>query len=654
MDLMREEIMSPQFELLFSPFMLCSVEVKNRIIMSPTAGRRVLSSLPPDQATTDYLVRRARGGVGAIIMRATTFCRMDIADTRDPATGFYRALFEQNLDRYRDLLAQLRSYGAKVGTQLSHIGPEAVGHVGGYEPVGPSPIARSPKTPPPRQLTGIEIKNLVNRYAHSVGLAKEAGFDFVELHMGHGYLISRFLSQATNTRKDDYGGSLENRARFAVEILTSARSQVGPDFPISCRFNGSDNVKEGFSLAEARQVAAMLAHGGASLLNISGGIYGSLPLTVVSYFSPRACYASLAEEIKGAVTIPVAVAGRINDPVLAEEILAHGQADLITMGRPLCADPDLPAKASKGNTKGIRKCIACNVCIDTFWEGRDVCTVNPALGREAEFVERPARKRKKVMVVGGGLAGMEAAWITASRGHDVTLFEASDRLGGQWLLASVAPHKEGFACLLEHLAFQLTQSGVRVRLGEPVTRQRVTEEAPDEVIIATGAQPTFPRIPGLDQENVFTAWDILSGKKKAGDKVLIVGGGSTGLEVAHLLSQQNKEVTVIEMCERAGTDMGATIRWILLNKLRDEGVHLLTNTRLLRLSDGNAVVEQGDGERTLNGYDTVIMATGTASCRSLAASLKGMSLRIHVIGDSAAPGRAVDAIRSAAEVGNRV
>jgi NADPH-dependent 2,4-dienoyl-CoA reductase/sulfur reductase-like enzyme len=485
-------------------------------------------------------------------------------------------------------------------------------------------------------------------------LAREAGFDFLEIHMAHGYLISRFLSPSTNRRQDDYGGSLEKRARFAMEILAAVREQVGVDFPISCRLNGSDNVRGGFSLSDAKKVAAMLAHGGANLLNISGGIYGSLPLTVVSYFSPRACYAPLSEEIRRVVTVPVAVAGRINDPMLAEEVLAKGQADLITMGRPLCADPDLPDKAWKGNIEEIRTCIACNACIDTFWAGRDICTVNPALGREAKFHPKPVRRAKKVLVAGGGLAGMEAAWIAAARGHNVTLCEASNRLGGQWLLACAAPQKAGFARLLDYLIFQLGQNRVKVRLEERVTRQMVTEEEPDAVIIATGARPLFPRIPGLDQKNVFTAWDILGGKKKSGDTMLIVGGGGTGLETAHTLSQQKKEVTVIEMLERVGADLGATIRWILLNKMREFGVTLLTSTQLVRIVDRDVVVSREGNERVLTGYDTIILAAGTVSCTALKEELRDMPVKLVIIGDSEKPGKAADAIRSGTEAGIRI
>lgn len=255
------------------------------------------------------------------------------------------------------------------------------------------------------------------------------------------------------------------------------------------------------------------------------------------------------------------------------------------------------------------------------------------------------------MVVGGGLAGMEAAWIAASRGHAVTLFEASDRLGGQWLLASAGPCKEGFASLLEHLAFQLRQNSVRVRLGERVTRQTVIEEKPDEVIIATGSRPILPNIAGLKQKNVCTAWDILSGKKTAGSKVLIVGGGSTGLETAHLLSQQMKKVTVIEMLERAGADMGVTVRWVLLKKLKDLNAELLTSTKLLGIVDGDAAVLQGRDEKSLRGYDTVILAAGAASCTVLSEELKDTPVKTHAIGDSNTPGKAVDALRSAFETG---
>lgn len=645
--------MNSKVELLFTPFNIGSLQLKNRIIMAPMALRVAPVLQAPNQAMIDYLAARAKGGVGTIIMSATTFCRMDIVNTTT-GTEFYQGVFERNISDYRNLINQLHSYGVKVGTQVSHRGPEGQGHIEGYEPVAPSAISRLPNSPPPRELSQAEIENLVNRFANSAILAREAGFDFIEIHMAHGYLISRFLSPASNKRQDRYGGSIENRARFAIEIVSGIREKVGPDYPISCRINGSDNISDGFTNNDCKQVAVMLAGAGVNLLDISGGIYGSSPLTVATCFSPRGCYVPFAEEIKRVVNIPVAVAGRINDPIIAEEVLVKGQADLIAMGRPFLADPDLPLKAMRGDYKAIRRCIACNTCIDRFWEGRDVCLVNPAMGKEAEFEVKVAPKIKKVLVIGGGLAGMEAAYIAAARGHRVTIYEAGDRLGGQWLLASVPPHKEEFASLIEYLIYQLTKTGVKVKLNKKASGQTIINEKPDAVIIATGAQPFIPRIAGLNQDSVCTAWDILNGRRLAGNKVLIVGGGSTGLETAELLLQKGKAVTVIEMLENVAGDMGATMRWSLLRELKRYGVDLHTSTKLIRIDRGEVVVKKGEKEQVLGNYDTIVMAVGTVSNNSFIDELKGLNIEVYTAGDAIKPRKAVDAIREGAEIANKI
>ena len=496
----------------------------------------------------------------------------------------------------------------------------------------------------------------MEEFAEAARRARDAGFDMVELHGCHGYLLSSFLSPLTNQRRDRYGGSVANRARFVVDIVKLIKERAGKDFPVSVRMNGSDYMPGGTTVDMARQTAALLVEAGADMIGVSGGAYGSYPVIVPPYDQPRGCNVPLAAAIKELVKVPVSVAGRLDDPFIADGVLVSGKADVIAVARGLLADPELPNKAARGDFAGIRRCIACNVCIDGDPTAVSpiTCTVNPEAGREREMAITPAPRQKKVMVVGGGLAGLEAARVAAGRGHLVTLYEEKGEPGGQWLLASKPPHKEDHMLLLRYLLGQLDRLGVELRCGVKVTAATVAEAGPDVVLVATGAKPLVPPIPGVDRPEVVTAWDVLGGFE-VGKRVLVVGGGLTGLETAELLAERGREVVVVEMLKRVGADMGGTVRWHLMNRTKGLSIKTFVSTQIREIRPGGVVVVSRKGaEETWEAFDTIVLACGVKSRDELSPQLAGTGREVHVIGDAARTRRGLEAIRSGSETGRRL
>ncbi|MBN2098843.1 MAG: FAD-dependent oxidoreductase [Dehalococcoidia bacterium] len=633
---------------LFTPVKIGNLELKNRIIMPPMIERLATNGAPND-AVKDFYSARARGGLALIVLTPGI---VDISMASPIQLGIYDDSFIPGLRQFTDLI---HSCGAHMGIQLMHLGRQS-GEIQGYKPVGPSPIPVTPRDEVPRELTTGEVDGLVEEFAEAARRARDAGFDMVELHGCHGYLLSSFLSPLTNKRSDKYGGSVAKRARFVVEIVKLIKEKVGQDFPVSVRMNGSDYMPGGTTVDMARQTAKLLEEAGADMIGVSGGAYGSYPVIVPPYDQPRGCNVPLAAAVKEVVKVPVAVAGRLDDPFVADEVLLSGKADVIAMARGLLADPELPNKAARGDFKGIRRCIACNVCIDgdPTPVSPITCTVNPEAGREREMVITPAPLPKRVVVIGGGLAGLEAARVAAARGHQVTLYEENAELGGQWLLASKPPHKEDHLLLLGYLVEQLDRLGVERKYGVRVTAALVEGARPDVVLVATGAKPIVPPIPGVDRGEVVTAWDVLGGGK-VGRRVLVVGGGLTGLETAEFLAEQGKEIVLVEMLKRTGADMGATIRWHLMNRTKNLNIKTFVSTQIKEvLPKGVVVVSRNGVEETWDAFDTIVLACGVRPKDELSKQIEGNVKEVHVVGDAAKAQRGLEAIRSGSEIGRKI
>ncbi|MDI9610517.1 MAG: FAD-dependent oxidoreductase [Archaeoglobales archaeon] len=628
---------------LFEPIEIEGMKIKNRIVL-PAAE---LNYHTPDGGITDRLLdfyrERAKGGIGLAIVGVAKI---------EP--HFFGGLAIHD-DAYIPQLAKIadvfHEYDVKCAVQLWHPGRYEISFDPERTPVAPSPIPPpifSKRTP--RELTKEEILKIEEEFANAAVRAKKAGFDAVELIGSAGYLISQFFSPATNKRKDEYGGSIENRARFAVEIIQRIKEKCG-NYPILIRIPGDEFVEGGNTVKEMKIIAKILEDAGVCAINVMAGWHESRrPLTTM--LVPRGGFAYLSEEIKRAVSVPVIIAHRINDPFIAEKILQEGKADMVAMFRALLADPEFSNKAKKGRANEIRYCIACNQgCMDNVMQGMPVtCLVNPTVGREAELRNLKAEKKKKIVIVGGGPGGCVSAEYLAMKGHRVVLFEKTDKLGGQFNIASSSPLAYEFAEFGKYFMNILPKLGVEIRYNTTATAEKVLAEKPDVVIIAVGASPLIPPIPGV--ENAVTAFDVLSGKAKVGKKVVIIGAGGVGCDTAAMLADKCK-VTLIEMLPKIGQDIGISTRWTVLLYLNQKGVEMLTETKAVEIKKNAVVVETPKGRKEIE-CDTAVIAVGTKPNDGLYDQLKDKVPEIYKIGDCLKPRKAIDATQEAFELALKI
>jgi len=639
---------------LFSPLRLKSMELKNRIVMPPMTT--LLAG--PDGEITDRLLAfyaaRARGGA-ALITAETADVHPYTHNLAIGDRGFTAIYDDRFIPGYRRLADCIHAAGAKISLQLHHSGNAMIMLDPACPPVAPSAIA-CPGGAVPRALTVDEIHEVVEAFGAGARRARAAGFDAVDIHGGHGYLIAQFMSPYFNRRTDDYGGDVRGRLRFAVEVLRAVRRNVGDDFPVIFRFSADERVPGGRTTEESAVIAPLLEAAGADCLSITTGMHFTLLHTVAAMGLPRGLNVESAAAVKAAVRIPVMVAGKLNDPAVAEAALVAGKVDLIAIGRGLIADPELPDKWQNHRDGDVRWCIACNQgCIGGLVAGMPFgCLVNPAAGRESEPTAAPASRAKRVLVIGGGPAGMEAARTAALRGHQVSLYEQADHLGGQFQLAAVPPRKQEIALYLRYAERQLATLGVEVVLGRAVSRAVVEGLRPDVVIVASGGQPLIPDIPGLTAAHVVLAHDVLAGKVATGARVLIVGGGQVGCETAEFLDRCGKPVTVVEMRSEIAPDVALVPRAPLLDALEHSRVTTRTATTVVEIT-ADGVVLECDGRRdTVRGIDTVVLATGARPANRLDEDIRDLVPDVHVIGDAGCPGSALDAIAAGADIGGRV
>ncbi len=647
---------------LFSPVSIGAMGVRNRIVMPPMrTGFGTADGTVTDRHLR-YYEARAKGGVGLVIVEVTT------VHPRRKYTPNSLGLFEDGqIPGWRELSRVVHAQGARIATELLDPGPFGPSSLSGMVPLGPSPVATRNIRELPREMDQAEIKAVVRDFVGAACRAKEAGLDAVEIHACHAFaLVGSFLSPLLNKRSDMYGGSLEGRARLLLEIVQGIKAEAGRDFPVIVRLSGDERVPGGHGIQETQLLAVMLAESGADALEISGGTIPEAFWAVVAPSgTPLALNAQLSEAVREVVRIPVICVGRINDPRLAEFLIRTGKADMVSMGRALIADPDLPNKAASGRFEDIAPCVADNYgCLGTPLALKAMqCTVNPAVGREGEFAMVPARLPRRVLVAGGGPAGMEAARVAALRGHRVTLWEKEWRLGGQLNLACVPPFMQELSRLTQYLACQVRKAGATVELGREVTAGVIREMRPDVVIVATGATPFVPDdIPGIGDEKVATAWDVLAGRAGLRAKnVVILGGGSVGCETADFLAENGDNpfvgrtrVTIVEKTGAVALDLAGQARSLLMQRLRQKGVRILTRAQPRRIGGDTVVVAKGGTEESIEDVDLVVLAMGSRRLDELSDRLAGLVPEVYVIGDAREPRKVLDAMAEGAEVGRTI
>lgn len=630
---------------LSKPVTIRGIQFPNRVVMPPM---QVGLGMRGAKARAYYL-ERAKGGAGTIIMAATS---VD-AFARDEAWGKAGAV-DSFVTSLRPFLSDIQKTGARIGIQLWH-GNQLPAGIGTpnekQEAIAPS------DGPDGRELTVAEIQTIISRFAKAAANAKLAGFDFVEVHGAHGYLVCQFFSSATNRRTDRYGGGLAGRMRFGSDCVIAMRAAVGEKFPIFYRLGAWEDIPGGITVEESAQFAAQLEKAGADVIDVSlgrmsGTSFGASP----GPEQPEGTFASLAEAVKKRVKVPVIAVGRFKTPRTAEDVLASGQADMVAVGRQLIADPCWPKKAMEGRNEDIVPCISCNACFQTGLAGLGLkCSVNPAAGRENELPLQPAPTPKKVVVIGGGPAGMEAALTAARRGHKVSLFEKQNELGGQLIAAAAPPYKNELASLARSLANQVRKSGVRVSLGMEVDAGIVGKEEPDAVVLATGSVPLVPEIPGTARNKVVTALDVLTGKASTGEKVVVIGGELVGCETADFLSEQGKKLTVVRRGPEMAGKMYPSNRQALLSRLKRKKVTMITGIKQYKeiTEAGLVVVDSGGKTRTLEA-DTIVIAAGAVRNDLLAQDIRSKVKEVHLAGDCVEPRRVLEAIHEGARLGREI
>ncbi len=628
---------------ILSPITVKGVEIPNRVVMPPMGTNLGNADGTVSEANIAYLRRRARGGPGLIITEIVAAHPDGISI--DTQLGAYDDRFIPGLTQVVSLAHEA---GSRIFMQIHHAGRESLHMLSKGKAMGPSAIPSLIYRMPPREMTIDDIKETIAAFGSAARRAREAGFDGVELHCAHGYLLTQFLSTLSNQRTDEYGGAtLKERSRFVVELIQTVRKDVGDDFPVSIRISTEEFIKGGYTADDMQTILPDFVSAGIDIIHASFGTHGSpggitsAPIEYEPGFN-----AWLARKVKDVVDIPVIAVGRFNHPEPADEVIRRGDADMVAFGRQFLADPDFLIKAREGRVEDIRKCLACNQgCIErlVLGEGNIRCAINPETGQETIYPEGPAAHPKNVWIVGGGPAGLTAASEAVRLGHTVTLFEKDGDLGGQIRFARIPPHKEAYGEWIDWLIDQVKKAGVTIRTGTEVTESMVHEGKPDAVILAAGGEKIVPEISGLDAPHVCDAWQALSGSVKPGENVLVIGGGLIGMETADFLSEQGSKITLVEMLKHSPVQKITSHGYMLHRRLRDKGALLLFSTTVKAVGDGSAVIETAGEESTITPIDQVVVAVGLKPADGLKAVLEKEGIPCTVVGDAAGARRIIEA-----------
>lgn len=633
---------------LFSPIKIKSMELANRAVLAPMGTNLGNEDGAVSEANIAYLKRRAQGGPGLIITEVTCVHPSGMAINNELA--IYDDRFIPGLRR---LVEVAHAAGCKIALQLHHAGRESLFLLRQGKAIAPSPIRSLVFGLTPREMTKTDIKEVILAFGTAALRAKQAGFDAVEIHGAHGYLLTQFLSPLANQRQDEYGGGLANRARFLIEVIEEVRRRVGEDFPVSLRLSIEEFIKGGYTVEEIQRVVPDFVSAGVDIIHASIGTHGS-PAGITS--APAEYEPGFntwrARKIKEVVDVPVIAVGRFTDPCLADEVIGRQEADLVAFGRQFLADPDFLIKAREGRAEEICKCIACNQgCIERLilGEGKIRCTINPETGQEIVYPSGAAKNSKKVWIVGGGPAGLTAAYEAARLGHKVSLFEKEAELGGQLRFAGRPPFKEIYLEWGRWLASQVRKLGVRINLNKPVTEGMVEAEKPEAVILAYGGEKIIPQIPGINLPIVCDAWQILSAEVNPGVRVVIIGGGLIGMETADFLGQRGAEITIVEALKKSPVLKITSHGYMLHKRLREYRVNFIFNAALREINENSVTVLIEGEEKILSPIDQVIIAVGLQPKYELREFLKNKGIPYFIAGDAHQPRRLIEATEEGAK-----
>lgn len=658
------------FQKIFEPGLVNKMLVKNRLVLPPITTNFATENGAVSDQMIAYYVERAKGGVGTIIVENA---QIDYPVGKN-VTLQSRIDDDKFIGGFSDLTDAVKVYGTTIILQIQHSGRETTWAITeGNQPIAPSPIPCGFLKVQPRELTIPEIEELIEKFVEGADRAKRSGFDGVEVHGAHGYLIAQFMDPYTNRRQDEYGGSFEKRMRFPLQIVRRIRDKVGEDYPIYFRFCADEFVEGARKIDESIRIAQFMEQeAGVDYLDISVGIYESRwAITPPMAFS-EGCMYELAAQIKEAVDIPVQAVGKIRTPEMAERILQEGKADFVAVGRTLVADPYWPKKAKEGRVDEIRRCLSdLEGCLGhhVFPGLRMRCTVNPDVGREREFaVLQPALKPKKVLIAGGGPGGMEAARILKSRGHDVILYEKKNELGGLIDVMAAAPYKEENIWIKDYYLQQMKLLNVTIKLGEEFTAETVEKDKPDAVIMATGAKWVLPLIPGKEKNRVATSEDVLLKKVPIPNDVIVVRGASEGCEVAEFLLEMGKNVTIIEKRDALAYDLEVMTGELLIKRIRNDiedwiqpllrkpldskrpAVNVVLNSMVDAITEEGVVVITNKMEKHYLAGKLIVFTMIREPDLSIYNEVEGIVPEVYAIGDCMKPGMVSNAIYQGSHV----
>ena len=641
-----------KFPTMFSPVQIGTVTVPSRFVVPPMGNNLANTDGTLSDRSLSYYQARAKGGFGLITIESTVVYREAKGGPRKPC------LFsDDTVESFRRVADACHAYGAKVSIQLQHAGPEGNSALTGYPLKAASAMPASAGREIPEAVSNEEVYRIIECYGDAARRAQQAGIDMVEVHCAHGYLVSTFISQRTNNRTDEFGGCFENRMRLPRLIIENIRRKTGGNLPILCRINACDEVEGGQSVQDAAAVAAYLEQEcGVDALHVTRAVHLHDEFMWAPGVTHGGFNADLVTEIKRAVSVPVIAVGRFTEPQYAELLVKQGRADLIAFGRQSIADPELPAKARNGQLETLSPCIGCLLgCVPNMFAGKPItCAVNPCVGRECELT--PAPEKKRVTVVGGGPGGLYAAWACAVRGHQVTLVEKANELGGNFRIAAYPTGKGQLTEAIRSMIVKCQQVGVDLRCGVEADEMLLRSLAPDAIILATGSTPLILPIPGLSDCGCVTAQDMLDGKAQMGKRVLVVGGGMVGCEAAEYLAERGHQVAVIEMKDVIAADVTPENRRYMFENFEENHVLLRPGAKVTQFYADGVDYALADGTSgSLRGYDNIVLAMGSRSNTALKETAEKVAGQVLVIGEAAkAPGNAVLATGDALEAALKI